>query len=583
MRLLGRFEVVVDGHPLSVDSWRSRRAADVVKLLALEPDHQLHRERVMDALWPNLGVDAAAANLRKAVHYARRALGCADAIQSRGGQLALWPDGGLEVDLDQFEHAAATALASGDIDMCVRAAAMYRGELLPADRYEPWAEEARSRSADRYIALLRAAGEWERVLELDQTDEGAHRALMQRHLEAGNRRAAIRQFQRLSDALREHIGVGPDRATVALYEEVLAMEGHEPPTPSERAAALLANGLVAWDRRDLARAEALAREARGLALDAGLGHELGEASALLALVGYARGTWQALFLEEFTECVRRDVHLEMAVYDAHLCFQEFYLYGPEGHAAADSFASELLQVAGRAGSVAGKALAILLQGEFALLSGDVDYAARRVQESVRWAGKAGCVSACSIALERLAEAEVARGHHERAVELLARAQPLAESSAIPSHLIIRLFGVRIFAAQTTVDALRVIWEAERWLTDAPRVCEPCSMNFRIEATRASARAGDLARARRHLSEAERITGLWQGGPWTASIWEARAELRRAEGQIVQAHALFLEAAESFAAYRRPLDESRCRAAARTVAVGSEEDVAVLPVMLAVRS
>lgn len=72
VRLLGGFEVSTDGGVVSPDSWRSRRAADVVKLLALEKDHQLHREQIMSSLWPDLPPDAAGANLRKAVHYARR-------------------------------------------------------------------------------------------------------------------------------------------------------------------------------------------------------------------------------------------------------------------------------------------------------------------------------------------------------------------------------------------------------------------------------------------------------------------------------------------------------------------------------
>ena len=561
MHLLGGFGVAVNGRPVSIDSWRSRRAADLVKLLSLEPGHHLHREQVMETLWPDLPVEAASANLRKAVHYARRALGAADAIQLHGGLLTLWPNGPLDIDLDRFHREAAEALAAGDAHACARAAAMYVGDLLPADRYEAWTGEARTRARDRYIALLKAAGNWDRVLELDQTDEGAHRALMQRYLEAGDRRSAIRQFERLRDALREHIGVGPDAATTALYEKVLAIEGHEAPSPAERAAALLANGLVAWGRRDLAEAERFAQEARALALSAGLGHELGEASTLLALVAYARGSWHELFRGEFADSVRRDANLEMAVYDAHLCFQEFYLYGSEGHDGAGAFAQELLDIARQAGSTAGQALATLLLGEFALLSGDLATAVATLQRSVRLAEEAGCVSACSIALERLAEANVAQGHHEAARELLTRARPIAESSGIPSHLIVRVFGVQLLAADATVDALRVIRQAERWFADAPRVCEPCSMSFRIEAARACARAGDLARARQHLAEAERITGLWQGGPWIAALWEARAELRRAEGQEAQASALFLEAAESFAELRRPLDESRCREAA----------------------
>jgi DNA-binding SARP family transcriptional activator len=560
VRLLGGFGVTVDGRPVPADSWRSRRAADLVKLLALQPGHQLHREQIMDVLWPDLPREAAAANLRKAIHYARRALRAHDALASSDGLLMLWPGEGLEVDLDRFEQKAVAALASRDAVVCAQTAALY-AEVLPADRYESWVADARARIRARYIALLKAAEAWERVLELDPTDEGAHRALMMRHLQAGERREAIRQFEQLRDALREHIGVGPDPTTVAIYEKVLAMEGHEPPTPGERAAALLANGLVAWGRRDLRSAERNAREARALALDAGLGHELGEASKLLALIAYARGNWHELFRSEFADALRRDTSAKQAIYDAHLCFQEFYLYGPEGHAGADAFAQQLLDMAVRERSAGGQALATLLLGEFALLSGRLDVAVGTLQQAVTWAVKAGCVSAQSIALERLAEAEVARGHPEVAAGLLSRARPLAESSNLRSHLIVRLFGVQVLAAQSVIVALQHIREAERWVTDAPRVCEPCSMTFRIEAARRCARAGELTSARRHLAEAERITGLWQGGPWTAAIWEARAELRRAEGQSTQARAFLLEAAARFAELRRPLDEARCRSAA----------------------
>ena len=551
----------MDGNPVSGDSWRSRRAADLVKLLALDPGHRLHKEQVVEFLWPNLPAEAAAANLRKAIHYARRAIESEDAIRAEGGLLTLWPAASVEVDLDLFNRDAARAVSSGDREWCRRLAATYSGELLPADRYETWSEEPRRRAQARYVALLKGGEEWERVLELDETDEEAHRALMQVHLDVGNRREAIRQFERLRDALREHIGVGPDSATVELYEKVLALEGPEARSPGERAAALLANGLVAWSRRDLAEAERLAREGRSLALSAELGHELGEASSLLALIAYARGTWHDLFKEEFADSVRRGADAETAVFDAHLCFQEFYLYGPEAHAGAAAFANELLATATAAGSTGGKALAALLLGEFELLSGEFARAAEPLEKSAEFAAAAGCISAESIALERLAEVEVARENRVRARELLARARPLAESSAISSHLLVRVLGVQVTAADHPMDALQTAREAERILSDTSRVCEPCSMNFHIEAARIFARTGELESARRHLVEAERITGLWQGGPWIASVWEARAELRLAEGEESQAVALFREAAESFAQLRRPIDAARCRASA----------------------
>jgi DNA-binding SARP family transcriptional activator len=560
LRVLGGFCVAVDGQPVPTHAWRNRRAADLVKLLAIEPRHRLHREQAMNLLWPHLPAEAAGANLRKAVHYARRALGDPDAIGVAGHVLVLWPSREVDCDLDRFERAAEAALASGDARACGEAAADYTGDLLPDDRYEWWAEERRAKTRTRYAALLRCAGQWARLLELDETDEEAHRALMRQHLSAGRRREALRQFEQLREALRERIGVGPDAETIALYESVLS-EGAEPPSVEQIVAVTLANGLVAWGRRNLEEAERLAKSARALALDASMGHELGEASTLLALVAYARGTWHEQFRQEFADSVRRSANLGTAVLDAHLCFQEFYLYGPEGHEGAESFGRDLLGIATDAASTAGRALAHLLLGEFALLSGHVDEALAHLDRSLADAERAGCVSAQSIALERAAEARAWRGERDVASALLDRAMPLALSSGIRSHLVIRLHGLRVLAAGRLVEALSAVREGERLLAEATHVCDPCSMGFRIEAARACARANDLGRARRHLAEAERISGLWQGGPWSAALWEVRAELRRAAGQTTQAAALFLEAADQFAALRRPIEENRCRAAA----------------------
>lgn len=571
IHLLGGFGVIVDGRAIDGDSWRSRRAADLVKILALQGNHSLHREQVMDVLWPDLEVGAAAANLRKAVHYARRALGSEDAISSDGAMLSLWPQATVQIDLEDLLREADSALSHGSSQESAAILKRFSFDLLPGDRYEHWTEEARSKLRALRVSLLKEAGEWQQVLEQDPTDEEAHRALMHKHLETGKRREAIRQFELLRDALREHIGVGPDPLTVELYEKVLDMEGPEPRSPDEQAAVLLANGLVAWSRRDLEEAERLAREARALALSAELGHELGEASTLLALIAYARGSWHELFRQEFTGSLNQPAELERAVFDAHLCFQEFYLYGPEGHSETEDFARELLEAAAAARSVAGQALATLLMGEFQLLSGEVATAADTLEKAVGLAQASACSSATSIALERLAEAEVARGNHDRVPHLLERALHAVENSSIPSHLLVRILGVEVTAAPSLIESLKAARDAERLLANSPRVCEPCSMNFRLEAARVFARAGDLPRARRQIEEAERITNLWQGGPWKAAVWEVRAELRRAEGQPAQAKALFLEAAVGFAQVRRPVDEMRCRAAARSFDVDVRTD------------
>src|SRR5262245_43459669 len=57
------------------DSRVSRPQAKLLlKLLALAPKHRLHRQQIMDTIWPELDEKSAAGNLHKIIHMARRAL-----------------------------------------------------------------------------------------------------------------------------------------------------------------------------------------------------------------------------------------------------------------------------------------------------------------------------------------------------------------------------------------------------------------------------------------------------------------------------------------------------------------------------
>src|SRR6266542_184546 len=115
--LLGGFGVTVDGRAVGAGDWRRARSMALVKLLALaagHAGHRRHREQVMEALWPELPPDAAAANLRKAVHHARRALGAHDVIALDGEMLALAPGAEVVVDAEVFEAEAQAALGAGD-------------------------------------------------------------------------------------------------------------------------------------------------------------------------------------------------------------------------------------------------------------------------------------------------------------------------------------------------------------------------------------------------------------------------------------------------------------------------------------
>ena len=560
IHLLGRFSVAVDGVPISGDAWRSRRAADVVKLLALAPAHRMHRLEVMEALWPESDPEASGTNLRKALHFARLAAGDQQAIVNERGVLALWPGATVETDIDLFEAAAQEPLVASDAAGCRAAADLYRGDLLPDDPYESWLFEPRGRLRRRYLDVLRAGALWDRLAEADPTDEEAARALMRDHLDAGQRREAIRRFERLREALRDQLGVGPDRDTVALYEEVLASEGAPKPSKEERAHALLAWALVHMNRNDIAEAERAAEEARAIALDVGLGRELGEAATILAKVAMAQGRWRERFAEELAESMRMRASMEPIVYDAHLCLAEYYLAAPDGYDTAADFARQMMKIAEEAGSATGEALALLMLGEAELLGGHIPEAEKHLKEAAEANDEQGCVSGSALARQRLAEAAVSRGRKYDANRLLARARSLARRSDIVAHLLVRVFGTMIQAAGDQKKAMTVLRGAEQELSQM-RPCEPCSMGYLTSAASASARAGALDDARSFISEAERISGMWQGGLWTGAVWEARGTLRQAEGENEQARAMFREAAEAFTRAGNQSDAARCLEAA----------------------
>ena len=113
IRLLGGFAISVDKVTIPDECWHSRRARSLVKLLALAPGHRLHRDQVIEALWPDSDLSAAANNFHQTLYNARRILDTAGgfSLLLEEGFLSLSGMQGqsLAVDVELFEEAAAWA------------------------------------------------------------------------------------------------------------------------------------------------------------------------------------------------------------------------------------------------------------------------------------------------------------------------------------------------------------------------------------------------------------------------------------------------------------------------------------------
>ena len=242
--LLGGFRVSVGSRIISQDGWRLRKAAALVKLLALAPGHRLHREQAMDLLWPDSGRKAASNSLRRTLHAARRTLDPAEGsgyLASEDESLVPCPGGELWVDVDAFEEAAAATRRSREPTAYRAALDLYGGGLLPGDRYEGWTEESRRRLRETYLSLLlglarlcEERGYYEPAVEAlrrgvaeEPTREEAHVGLMRLYALLGSNGEALAQYGRLEEVLLRELGTEPTASSRALREEIAA--GRFPP------------------------------------------------------------------------------------------------------------------------------------------------------------------------------------------------------------------------------------------------------------------------------------------------------------------------------------------------------------------
>ena len=249
------------------------------------------------------------------------------------------------------------------------------------------------------------------------------------------------------------------------------------------------------------------------------------------------------------------------VYDGYLCAAEYMLYGPTPYAEVIEVAQDLQLTARRSGALRAEAFAAALIGEAALLSGDLDRAASALTEARDLHHDLGSAGGEAHSLQRLAELHLARGDAGLAQRLLWQALPLARDSVVGRHLLQRIFGTLVLAADDPHEARALVDRAEATIgwDDA---CGFCSIMLAVPATIVCARAGDLVAARNHLEAARRSAEIWRGTSWEGGLAEAEAAVAAGTGDDDTAARRLREAAEIFDRTGQPRDAQRCRTAAR---------------------
>ena len=221
VELFGRMAVDCDGEELAAPA--ARRAWSLFAYLALAPGPHPRAELAV-RFWPDVLDSSARASLRSAVWALRRNLAPhaeRHLIVDRDS-VGLAPTPELWVDAVEFDRRLAAGQAEAAVELC-------KGELLSGFE-EEWALIARGAHRERLLEVLErlaaereaagdidAAVEWSRrAIAVDPLSEEAHRGLMARLAESGDRARALVVYRALAERLRRELAVTPSPATRSL-------------------------------------------------------------------------------------------------------------------------------------------------------------------------------------------------------------------------------------------------------------------------------------------------------------------------------------------------------------------------------
>lgn len=223
--------------------WESVSARNLFLFLLCDRGRRVSEDRIVEAFWPEGGVDKARRAMKTAVYRIRKALKAPDAVvtgeryyQFNATLPHVW-------DVDLLERAAVRAQgleAGHDLPAALKewrqVAALYRGRFLEGMEDE-WIQPLRQRTTEiavaanaRCAALLLAGGEagaavqaargaLDLDLDLDRCCEEAQATLVQALTALGRRDEAVRAYHAAAEVLNRVLGLGPGPQLVRAWLE----------------------------------------------------------------------------------------------------------------------------------------------------------------------------------------------------------------------------------------------------------------------------------------------------------------------------------------------------------------------------
>ncbi len=242
---LGGFRAWRGGQEIPRTAWGREKALHLIQFLVTARKQPLHKEGIIDRLWPELDLETGDRDFKVALHAIQNALEPerkprAPSRYIRRTGLAYGLDLSLvSLDADQFEReiTLGNQLLLADADRASShyqsAVELYSGPYLPERQYEDWTSLERERLMTLALVTMSKLADLQvprnpyeslrltqQVLSLEPAWEDAYRTQIRAYLETGNRPMAIRTYQQCEQVLMDEYGLEPLPETQALMAEI---------------------------------------------------------------------------------------------------------------------------------------------------------------------------------------------------------------------------------------------------------------------------------------------------------------------------------------------------------------------------
>jgi PAS domain S-box-containing protein len=256
----GHFSLAAGGCGIAVQRWERKQALTLLKYLVTHLGHPVHRERLIDCLWPEADERQGRERLKVTVYFLRRqlrAIGMHEDVVKTTGKTYTLRREVVWLDAEAFERFVAEGSSlerEHRPDEALRcyeeAQRLYRGDYLEEDPYADWCAEERERLREIYLEMLagmaechaergdyaRAAQVCRTALVCEPCRESFHRALMEHLVSLGRTDWAVAQFHRCQRILAQELDVEPMPETQRVYRQIVEggsaqfrkMAGHRP-------------------------------------------------------------------------------------------------------------------------------------------------------------------------------------------------------------------------------------------------------------------------------------------------------------------------------------------------------------------